>query len=104
MKFVGLLKPLASFRTQLIVFIALMLLALAITLGLINQRLEVRTTGVVDEYIRAITLANDVLYQSVSGDKYLFQLVNLGEAGNLAVNAESVIRHILVVDEARKIV
>lgn len=104
MKFAGLLKPLTSFRMQLIAFIALMLLAMAITLGLINQRLEVRTTGVVDEYIRAITLANDVLYQSVSGSKYLFQLVNLGEAGSLAVNNESVIRHILVVDEARKIV
>lgn len=103
----ALFRPLASFRAQLIAFIVATLLLTALIISIVNQRLERRTTNQVDEYIRAITLANDVLYQSFPSDKYLYQLVNQApgsDAPSLAVNADSIIRRILVVDENGKII
>lgn len=103
--FVSLLKPLSSFRGQLIAFIAFMLLVTALVISFINQRLERRTTGQVDEYFRSIILATDIGYRSLSEGKYLYTMVNTGHAGGLAVDETSIIRHILVLDaDTKKII
>ncbi|QQS45398.1 MAG: HAMP domain-containing protein [Acidobacteriota bacterium] len=93
-----LLKNLSSFRIELIAFITLMLLITALVISFINQRLERRTTGQVDEYFRSIIQATDIGYRSLSEGKYLFTLVNTGQPGSLAVDDKSIIRHILVID------
>ncbi len=88
-------------------FIVGTILLTSLIIAVINQSLENRTTNQVDEYIRAITLANDIIYQSFPSDKYVYQFVNQppgsGVAG-LSVNEDSIIRHILVVDEKGKII
>lgn len=92
-------NPIASFRTQMVVFMTITLLLVTLVLSLVNQRLEKRTTSQVDEYIHAITQSNDLVYQSFSSGKYLYELVNDPRATSLVVNQESIIRHILLVKE-----
>jgi signal transduction histidine kinase len=96
-------KPFSSFRAQMVAFIAGMLLLTMLVLSLLNQQLEGRTTKQVDEYIRAIALATDLVYRSLSEGSYLYNLVNQPDKNSLAVNSESVIRHILVVDAEGKV-
>lgn len=99
------LKPISSFRGQLIAFITLMLLITALVISFINQRLERRTTGQVDEYFRSIILSTDIGYRSLAEGKYLFTMVNTGQPGSLTVDDNSIIRHILVIDAVtRKII
>ncbi|MGH9846456.1 MAG: ATP-binding protein [Blastocatellia bacterium] len=95
----ALLKPLSSFRGQIVAFIALMLLITILVLSLINQAQEQRTTRVVEEYILAIPQAIDVAYRSLSEGSYLYNLVNQPEPGSLPIDSESVIRHIFVVEQ-----
>ncbi|MGE0103824.1 MAG: ATP-binding protein [Blastocatellales bacterium] len=100
-----LIRPVSSFRGQLIAFITLMLLITALVISWINQRLERRTTSQVDEYFRSIILSTDIGYRSLAEGKYLFTLVNTGQPGSLIVDDSSVIRHILVIDTStRKII
>ena len=96
-----LLKSFSSFRAQMVVFIALMLALTMAVLSLVNQQLEDRTTGVVDEYIREIPLAMDLVYRSLFKGEYLYNLVNQPDQDSLAVNSESSIRHIFVVTEGK---
>ncbi len=87
----------------MVVFMTITLLVTILVLSLVNQRLERRTTSQVDEYIQAITLANDVVYQSFSSGTYLYELVNNPEQSSLVVNDESIIRDILLVEEDGKV-
>lgn len=92
-------NPLASFRAQLVAFIAGMLLLTSLVISLVNQNLERRTTRVVDEYIRAIPKAIDLAYLSLSEGLDLYKLVNTSDPNSLKIDSESVIRHILVVED-----
>lgn len=96
---IKMLPRLASFRAQMVTFIGAILLVTALALSLFNQQIERRTALVVEEYIRDITLATDIVYRSFSSGKYLYDLVNAGESDGLTIDTESVIRHILVVDQ-----
>jgi signal transduction histidine kinase len=99
----SLLKPLSSFRAQMVAFIAGMLALTMLALSLLNQQLEGRTTRQVDEYIHAIALATDLVYRSLSEGQYLYDLVNRPDQSSLVVNSESIIHHILVVDAEGKV-
>jgi len=101
MKFAGLFKPFASFRAQMVAFIACTLIISSLVILLINQRLETRTTRQVDEYIQAITLATNVTFRSLSEGLFLFNLVN--QPDGLRIDAESIIRHILIVEPDGKV-
>lgn len=90
---------LSSFRTQMVSFISVTLLVTAVALSFFNQQLERRTTQVLEDYIRDITLATDIVYRSFSSGQYLYDLVNLGAPDSLTIDEGSVIRHILVVDQ-----
>jgi signal transduction histidine kinase len=103
MKLSDFLKSPSSFRAQMVAFIALMLALTMAVISFYNQRLEERTTHVVNEYIREIPLATDLVYRSLSEGEDLYVLVNLPEQNSLAVNSESSIRHIFIVDEEGKI-
>ena len=82
----------------MVAFILFTLLVTAVALSIFNQRLEQRTAAVVEEYIRDITLATDIVYRSFSSGEYLYNLVNQDTPDSLRIDANSVIRHILVVD------
>jgi signal transduction histidine kinase len=103
MKHRELIKPLSSFRAQMVAFIAGMLLLTMLVLSLLNQQLESRTTDVVDQYIHSIALATDLVYRSLNEGKSLYNLVNQPDTNSLQVNSESAIRHILVVDAEGKV-
>ncbi|MEP7274096.1 MAG: ATP-binding protein, partial [Acidobacteriota bacterium] len=96
-------NPFTTFRVQMVVFMTITLLVTILVLSLVNQRLERRTTSQVDEYIQAITLANDVVYQSFSSGTYLYELVNNPDRSSLVVNDKSIIRDILLVEEDGKV-
>src|SRR4030095_6383357 len=93
------LKSFSSFRTQLVAFMAATLLVTAIVLSVVNQRLEEETTKQVDEYIQAITLANDAVYQSFATGKYLPEVLADTSRPQLEVTDTSIIRHILILEE-----
>jgi signal transduction histidine kinase len=96
-------NPFTTFRVQIVVFMAITLLVTALVLSLVNQRLERRTTSQVDEYIQAITLANDLVYRSFSSGTYLYELVNNPDQSSLVINDQSIIRSILLVEEDGKV-
>jgi len=93
------LKSFSTFRTQLVAFMAATLLVTAIVLSVVNQRLEEETTKQVDEYIQAITLANDAVYQSFATGKYLPEVLSDPNRRPLEVTDTSIIRHILILEE-----
>jgi len=98
-----LLKPFASFRAQMVAFIACMLLLTAFVISLINLKLEQRTTNQVKEYIRAITLAYGLVPRSLAEGLFLSDLVNQSGPDSLRIDSESIIRHILIVESDGKI-
>jgi len=93
----------SSFRTQMVAFMTITLLVTALVLSLVNQRLERQMTSQVDEYIQAITLANDLVYQSFSSGRYLHELDNSPDGPGPIVYDQSIIRHILLVEEDGKV-
>lgn len=104
MKLSRLLKPFASFRAQMVTFIAVMLLITSLVISLINQQLEKRTTTQVDAYIQAITLATNMAFQSFSKESFLFDSVNQPNGDGLRIDSESIIRHIVISDQDGKII
>ncbi|MDQ3010177.1 MAG: ATP-binding protein [Acidobacteriota bacterium] len=103
MNLARLLKPFASFRAQMVTFIACMLILTAFVISLINLQLEQRTTKQVEEYIRAITLAAGLVPRSLSEGSFLADLVNQPGRDSLRIDSQSIIRHILIVERDGKI-
>lgn len=103
MKSAGQFKPFASFRAQMIAFIAGMLIVTMVVISLINQPLERRTTEQVGEYIRAIPQATDLVYRTLNEGSFLFNEVKK-PGGAMRVDSESIIRHILITDKSGKII
>ena len=103
MKFSDLLKPLSSFRAQMVAFIALMLMLTMAVITYYNQRLEERTTHVLNQYIEEIPLATDLVLRSLDNPSHLYDLVKQKDQYRLTINSESIIRHIFIVDEEGKI-
>jgi signal transduction histidine kinase len=91
--------PFASFRAQLVAFIAAMLVLTSLVISLLNQKLEERTTQIVDEYIRSIPQAIDVAYHSLSDGIFLYKLVAPYKPDGLTIDSESPIHRILIVEE-----
>ncbi len=102
MKPAGLLKSFASFRAQMVAFIAGMLVLTTIVLYLVSQRSEKRITEQIDQYVQATIEATEIVLRSLNEGKYLYDLVDPKKGGTLAVNSESAIQHILVVDSLTK--
>jgi signal transduction histidine kinase len=87
----------------MVLFITIMLVVTGLVISIINQRLESRTTQLVGEYIEAITLATETVSHSLSEGLYIYNLVNQPDDESLVIDSESVIRHILVIEEDGKI-
>ncbi len=92
-------NPFSSFRSQMIAFLTITLVVTAVVLSLVNQRLEERTTSQVDEYIQAITLANDAVFESLAKGQYLAEVLKDPARRLLEVSNQSIIRHILILEE-----
>ncbi|MGH9802284.1 MAG: ATP-binding protein [Blastocatellia bacterium] len=103
MKPAGQFKPFASFRAQMIAFIAAMLIVTMVVISLINQPLEKRTTEQVDEYIRAIPLATDLAFRTLNEGSFLYNQVNK-PGSNWKIDSDSIIRHIIITDKNGKII
>src|SRR5262245_44510376 len=103
MKLSDLLKSFSSFRAQMVSFIIVMLALTMAVLQLVNQQLENRTTRVVDDYIRSIPIATGLVFRSLFEGEHLYDLVNLSDPKSLAINSESSIQQILIVDAEKKI-
>ena len=93
----------SGFRSQLVAFIAVLLALTMLALQLVNQQLEGRTTRVIDEYIRSIPLATGLVFRSLFKGDDLYDLINLPDPESLAINSESVIKQIFIVDSENKI-
>jgi len=103
MKLSDRLKSPSSFRTQMVVFIAMMLMLTMYVISYYNQQLEERTTRVVEEYIHEIPIAINLVLGSLYEGEHLYDLVNRGDQTSLTIDSESIIRHIFIVDEEGKI-
>jgi signal transduction histidine kinase len=103
MKLSDLPKSPPSFRAQMVAFIALMLALTMVVISFYNQQMEERTTDVVNEYIQEIPVAIDLVLRSLSEGETLYDLVNQEDQNSLTIDSESIIRHIFLVDEKRKI-
>jgi signal transduction histidine kinase len=99
-KLSGVLKSPSSVRAQMVAFIALMLALTMAVISVYNQRLEERTTNVVNEYLHEIPVAIGLVLRSLYEDRDLY---DLADQNGLTINDESIIRHIFIVDEEGKI-
>ncbi|HEU0185772.1 MAG TPA: ATP-binding protein [Blastocatellia bacterium] len=99
MKLSDRVKSPSSVRAQMVAFIALMLALTMAVISYYNQRLEERTTRVVDDYLREIPVAINLVLRSLYEDKNLYDMVKQGDQTNLTIDSESIIRHIFIVDE-----
>ncbi|MFN0107946.1 MAG: ATP-binding protein [Blastocatellia bacterium] len=97
----GQFKFFASFRAQMIAFIAAILVVTMVVISLINQPLEKRTTEQVDEYIRTIPVATDLAYKTLNEGSFLYNEIK--KPGGLRIDSESIIRHIIITDKSGKI-
>src|SRR5262252_10285239 len=101
--FPSVIKTLASFRAQMLAFIALMLLAGTLAIYFINRELENRILHEADEFNQDITLATDLVFRSLSEGEFLYDLVQQKKTAGLTVGPHSTIRHIVVADADGKI-
>ncbi len=97
-----LFNPFASFRAQLVAFITCMLVLTTVVLYVSSRRAEQLITQQVDDYVQATIQATEITLRSLAQGKLLADLVDPKQEGALEVNAESIIRHILVVDSTTK--
>jgi signal transduction histidine kinase len=97
-----LFNPFASFRAQLVAFITCMLVLTMVVLYLSSRRAEQRITQQVDDYVQATIQATEITLRSLSEGKFLSNLIDPRQGDALEVNAESIIRHILIVDSNTK--
>jgi hypothetical protein len=103
MKLSDILKSPPSVRAQMVAFIALMLALTMAVISTYNQRLEERTTRVVDEYLHEIPVAIDLVLRSLYRGEHLYDLVDQRGQNSLTIDAESIVRHIFIVDEEGQI-
>jgi signal transduction histidine kinase len=101
--FRALINGLASFRAQMVAFMALILLAGTLAIYFINRELENRILHEADEFNQDITLATDLVFRSLSEGEFLYDLVEQKTTAGLAVGPSSTIRHIVVADADGKI-
>jgi signal transduction histidine kinase len=94
---------LSSFRVQMALFIAAMLLITTIALQLINQRLQWRITQQVEAHFEQIALAVDIVLQSRSSENYLYEFVPQVRDNKLKIGVGEIVRQILVTDGEGKI-
>ncbi len=90
-------NPLSSFRSQMVLLIAAMLLVTTGALQIINQRLQARVTRQVEAHIEEITVAIDVTLRSRQSKSWLYEFVR--EDGRLVVSPDSVVHSIFVTEE-----
>ncbi len=86
----------SSFRAQMVFFVAAIVLLTIGALQLINSQLERRITLAAEEQFNEVNRAIDIALNSFPTGKYLS---NLAADENLAVNPQSTIQHIVIVDE-----
>jgi signal transduction histidine kinase len=98
------INPLSSFRTQMVLFIAAMLLVTTVALNLINQRLERRINRQVEEHIEQLTLAIDLALRSRQSKQYLYDFVPQESQGRLQVGPDQIVSQILVTDSNGEVI
>ena len=98
------LNPFSSLRARIVFFATAMLLVAICALYFINRRLEERSLHHMEEYMEAVTLAVGLAVSSFPSEQYLYETLEQQGEGRLTVAPGGIIRHILVVDEAGKIV
>lgn len=103
MKLSDMLKSPPSVRAQMVAFIALMLALTMAVISFYNQRLEERTTRVVEEYLYEIPVAIDLVLGSLYRGENLYDLVKQKNNNGLTIDAESIVQRIFIVDEEDQI-
>ncbi|MFN0119916.1 MAG: ATP-binding protein [Blastocatellia bacterium] len=98
------INPLASFRVQLALFIAALLLASTIAQYLIGQQSERQVRTMVDRHIEELTTAIDLTLQSRQSKVYLDQFIPDVSRGNLLIGPDQVVNHIIVTDSRGRII
>ncbi len=91
-------KTFSSFRSQLMAFIAGMLILTTFTLYVFNSRSENLITQQMKDYVQATGQAVELALRSLAGDEFLYEMIDPNRGGTLQVNADSIIRKIVVID------
>jgi signal transduction histidine kinase len=91
-------KTFSSFRSQLMAFIAGMLILTTFTLYVFNKRSENLITQQMKDYVQATGQAVELALRSLAGDEFLYEMIDPNRGGTLQVNADSIIRKIIVID------
>jgi signal transduction histidine kinase len=103
-------KRFSSFRAQLIAFIAGMLILTTLTLSVFNRRSENIVTQQMKDYVQATGQAIEIALHALAESEDLYDLVDPKKAGDvhkgpiLQVNSDSIIRKILIMDSATKMI
>jgi signal transduction histidine kinase len=98
------INPFISFRSRLLIFVTIIVLATIASLYFISRHLERRIAGLVAEHIKAISVSVDLAQSSFPSDLYIDEL--LEKDGRLTVGREEshIIHKILIVDANDKVI
>jgi len=95
------LNPFYSFRAQMVIFVAALLLITITALYKINQQAEARLTDQLNVQITDLIKAVDTGLRSLDNPQHLFETVPQEKL--LKVSSDSIIRHIMVTNEKGQI-
>ncbi|HEY6403657.1 MAG TPA: ATP-binding protein [Blastocatellia bacterium] len=98
------INPFISFRSRLLIFVTIIVLATISALYLISRHLERRIAGLVEEHIKAISVSVDLAQSSFPSGLYIDEL--LEKDGRITVGREEshIIHKILIVDADDKVI
>lgn len=87
------MNPFSSFRAQMVLFVATMMLATIVGLFLLNQTLEQRITTSAEAQFNEVNQAVDIALNSFPSGQYLYKLI---PSEGLDIDDTSTIRNILI--------
>jgi signal transduction histidine kinase len=98
------INPFISFRSRLLIFVTIIVLATISALYFISRHLERRIAGLVAEHIKAISVSVDLAQSSFPSGLYIDEL--LEKDGRITVGREEshIIHKILIVDADDKVI
>src|SRR5215467_2919405 len=98
------INPFISFRSRLLIFVTIIVLATIASLYFISRHLERRIAGLVKEHIKAISVSVDLAQSSFPSGLYIDEL--LEKDGRITVGREEshIIHKILIVGEDDRVI
>jgi hypothetical protein len=98
------INPFISFRSRLLIFVTIIVLATVVSLYFISRHLERRIAGLVAEHIKAISVSVDLAQSSFPSGLYIDELLEKDRRITVGREESHIVHKILIVDADDKVI